>query len=281
MNTLITGANGYIGGYLQAEMKARGLPYIGSSRNDFDYTDIESIRYFFSGKAIDTVIHLAGVMENGGSADLFDINLLGLYNLLRVCGECRVKRIVFASGNNVYGISQKTAFKETDTIMPDPSNKYGFSKYMGELLLKDFCSSNNIQYANVRIADVYGPDQKHGNLLKAIVGNSREGKPLTLYGKGVRTRDYTYVKDVAAGLAFIAQTDFCGEINLGTGIGTSVKQMLDTVNKICGNNLEIKNVSVDNEDDTCVVLAVERLNSLGFTAKYSVEDGMSEIIKGE
>lgn len=281
MNTLITGANGYIGGYLHKEMKARGLSYICSSRNDFDYTDINSIRSFFKGKNIDTVIHLAGVVDNKDSADLFDINLMGLYDLLRVCEEFKVKRIVFASTNNVYGTVQKTLLKETDVVMPDYANKYGFSKYMGELLVKDFCSSVGMSFANVRIADVYGPEQKHGNLLRAIANNAKEGKPLALYGEGVRTRDYTYVKDVAAGLAFLAQSDFCGEINLGTGIGTSVKQMLDIVNKICDNKLEIKKVSVDQEDSSCVVLNIDRLNSLGFMAKYSVENGMTEIIKGE
>ena len=281
MKTLITGADGYIGGYLKRALSDNGIDFVVSEIDTFDYSDIDGMRAFFKDKDIGRVIHLAGVVQNDDNENLFKVNLYGIYNLLNVCAENNISHFTFASTNNVYDNTKPLPFAETSTRMPAPQNRYGFSKYAGELIIQDMCAVFGIKYANIRIADVYGPGQKHGNLLKAIVNNVNEGKPLSLYGKGVRTRDYIYVKDVADGLCFISKNELTGSINLGTGVGTSVKQLLDTVNDICGGGLVIEQVPANNEDTSSVILNCEKLRGLGFVPKYSVRDGMREILKGE
>lgn len=281
MKILITGANGYIGSYIKKSLESNKIRYIESSRQSFDYLDINNIRTFFYEKNITHIIHLAGSVSNTDSEELFNINLLGLYNLLKVSAENNVRHFTFVSGNNVYGAEQNFAYNENHHPEPSSENIYGFSKYLGELLVKDFCCNQKLIYANVRVADVYGPEQKHGNLLKAIVGNIRDNKELFLYGKGNRERDYIYVKDVADGLVYISKNNLSGVYNLSTGKGTTVKQLLDIVNVIMENNINIKKVDVQTEDTSSVVLEPDKLIREGFCAKYTVEDGLREILKGE
>ncbi|MCI8476807.1 MAG: NAD(P)-dependent oxidoreductase [Oscillospiraceae bacterium] len=280
MSLLVTGANSYIAGYLSDVLDRTGIEYIASDRTDFEYTDIESIRSFFTGKDINAVIHLAGALQNDNFSDLFGVNIYGIYNLLMVCKEKGISHFTFASGNNVYADCSGKSLCETDPCQPDSKNRYAFSKYVGELLIRDVCERTGISFANVRIADVYGPKQKHGNLLKAIVRNIEQGQPLELYGKGTRVRDYVFVKDVAEGLAYISKNKLTGNLNLGTGVGTSVKQLLDIVNDLYSNTLTIEHREVTVEDCSSVVLNCDRLKQRGFYAKYSVIDGMTEILKG-
>lgn len=281
MKTLITGADGYIGGYLKKQFLKDNKDYVESNIDSFDYSDINSIRDFFKSKKIQKVIHLAGVLQNDSFDLLFKVNIYGLYNLLYVCAENNVSHFTFASGNNVYDRLSEKRLTEMDLCKPSFDNRYGFSKYVGELLIKDICSSTDMKYANVRIADVYGAGQKHGNLLKAIMGNAAKSEPLYLYGEGKRVRDYIYVKDVAEGLCYISSKEITGDINLGTGIGTSVKELINITNEICDSALEIKRISVENEDISSVVLDPKKLNDYGFFAKYTVKDGIKEILRGE
>ncbi len=281
MITMVTGANGYIGKNLIQAMTVQNIQFFPVTRKDFDYTDINSIRLFLKNKNIKKVIHLASAMDNQNTQSLFEMNMLGLYNLLTVCNENRIAHFTFASSNNVYGTKKGSSYDELDICEPNTENLYGISKYVGELIIKDFCSNHKINYANVRIADIYGPQQKHGNLLKALVKKVEEKEHLSLYGKGVRTRDYIYISDVVKGLMFISQNELQGEYNLATGVGTNVKQLITFVNDILDQRLKIENIDVENEDESNVVLNPLKLTSSGYSASINVSQGLKKIIKGE
>lgn len=280
MKLLLTGVSGYIGSHIyKSIINDKNIELIAANRESFDYNNVKSIENFFiNNKGITHIIHLAASVSNNGE-DLFEVNLLGLYKFLNIASKNNIKHFIFASTNNVYNSLHGEPICEKQPCEPDLNNKYGFSKYMGELLIKDFCQNRGILFSNVRIADVYGPNQKHGNLIKAIVENVRENKPLQIYGAGKRVRDYIYIQDVVDGLLYITKNELTGNYNLSTGIGTSVKEILDTVNNIFDNTLEIKKINVDNEDDSMVILDCKKLNSEGFIAKYSVEDGFRKILK--
>ena len=175
MKFLITGSNGYVGEYLNQILEKSNELMVLATRSDFEVLNINQIREFVKEKQITHVIHLAASVSNENSKELFNTNIIGLYNLLKVCKENNVKHFTFASGNNVYGIYKDSSYVEEDNIYTDSNNYYGISKYVGKLLVRDFCKQNNIGFANVRIGDIYGPYQKHGNLLKTIVQNIKEG----------------------------------------------------------------------------------------------------------
>lgn len=270
-----------MGTYLENLMIFKHEIYYVANRGDFEYRDVNSIRAFFEAKDITHVIHLAGAIDINDSAAIFNTNIEGLYNLLTVCRENKIEYFCFASGNNVYGVYKDIPYSEEDLIYTENRNLYGLSKYIGELLIKDFCTANNIKFACVRIADIYGPKQKHGNLLKALVSSVIRRTPIPLYGEGQRERDYIYITDVVEGLLFISKNDIEGIINLGTGKGTKVKELVHIANVLSNYECGITNVKVDNEDITRVVLDCTKLKSFGFEAKVDIKTGLKQIILEE
>ena len=131
----------------------------------------------------------------------------------------------------------------------------------------------------VRIADVYGPNQNHGNLIKGIISNIENKENLKLYGEGKRQRDYIYIDDVIRGLEFIYENNLKGIYNLGTGVGTSVKEIIDIVLKICQNRIDLDYIKVEKEDTSKVILNIGKLKKLGFSCNTTVEEGLKKIIE--
>lgn len=283
MHCLITGAGGYVGTYLTNELKEQGIFCLTPSHREFDLTDLTGMERYMSGKDIDRVIHLAGAVNIQEEAALYEANIVGLYRLLYVCGSCGVRHFTFASSNVVYSLEETSAHSTEDTCSPDPDNLYAVSKYAGELLVSDYCAAHGMKWANVRIADIYGPGQKYGNLVLAAVNSAAAGETLKLYGMGVRRRDYIYITDVARGLSFISTHEMSGNINLGTGIGTSVAELVSLAAelsiKLHRKDCKIQQVTTKNEDISQIWLDVKPLKAAGFIAETTLREGLKKCIE--
>lgn len=277
MSLLITGGTGYIGKKLvqQLEKKYSPIHSVGIEElNLLNYTDTLN---FLKDNNITEVIHLGWSMENENKA-IYD-NTEALINLIRACELVEVKKFIFASTNNVYGTSVDSClFSENDIPKPDDANKYGISKYIGEKLINYTLKEKS---CIIRIADVYGPGQTHGNLIKAIISNVENKENLKLYGKGERERDYIYIDDVIRGIEFIYENNLTGTYNLGTGVGTNIKKIVDIVLKICQNMIGFDYVKVEKEDTSKVILNIEKLKKLGFYSNITIEEGLKKILRKE
>lgn len=245
---------------------------------ELDLLNYLEVLNFLKENNIKKIIHLGWKIENGNGV-IYD-NIEALNNLVKASEEVQVEKFIFISGNNVYGTKLNGLnFSEEDKENPDESNKYGISKYLGEELIKYTIKEKT---CIIRIADVYGPNQNHGNLMKGIISNLENKKNIQLYGEGKRERDYIYIDDVIRGLEFIYENNFIGTFNLGTGVGTSVKRIIDIVMDICKNkgiNTGIDYVQVDEEDRSKVVLNVEKLKKLGYCYNVTIEEGLKKIIE--
>lgn len=300
---LITGAGGYVGARLAAALKkndnavcrdnaghaeragneghagARGCGSIlCADRSSFDYQSVESIRRYFEGKEIRAVIHLAAVCEAQDPGAYYLVNICGLRNLLTVCLEYGVRQFIFISGNNVYSADSAEAHTEEELCRPDERNLYGISKYMGELLIQDMLQQSSMKYCILRISDIYGSGQRYGNLMKAMIQRAGNGEALQVYGQGRRIRDYIFIQDVVDGIIFSWKRDLNGIYNLSTGIGTSVCELAGLVDRICGGYNGIDYLPCENEDKSCVILSSEKLRKEGFRAKYSLEQGIRQML---
>jgi Nucleoside-diphosphate-sugar epimerases len=277
MSLLITGGTGYIGKKLvqQLEKKYSPIHSVGIEElNLLNYTDTLN---FLKDNNITEVIHLGWSMENENKA-IYD-NTEALINLIRACELVEVKKFIFASTNNVYGTSVDSClFSENDIPRPDDANKYGISKYIGEKLINYTLKEKS---CIIRIADVYGPGQTHGNLIKAIISNIENKENLKLYGKGERERDYIYIDDVIRGIEFIYENNLTGTYNLGTGVGTNIKKIVDIVLKICQNMIGFDYIKVEKEDTSKVILNIEKLKKLGFYSNITIEEGLKKILRKE
>lgn len=275
MSLLITGGTGYIGSKLVQQLKRKNKFIYSVGIKELNLLNYGNILNFLKKNNIKKVIHLGWCMENSNNA--IYSNIESLINLIKSCEEIKIENFIFISTNNVYGIKNNgNLFVEEEILNVDKNNKYGISKYIGEKLV-----SYTLQEKSciVRIADVYGPNQNHGNLIKGIISNIENKENLKLYGEGKRQRDYIYIDDVIRGLEFIYENNLKGIYNLGTGVGTSVKEIIDIVLKICQNRIDLDYIKVEKEDTSKVILNIGKLKKLGFSCNTTVEEGLKKIIE--
>jgi len=259
MAVFITGAAGYVGRHFLKELPAEFLE--GALMPDIDelnLADYNQLYEYFSTHKIDQVFHLAAMLDNRDRQALFDSNVTAVYNLAIICKLFSIKHLTFVSSNNVYAPNDATPITEETPYGPQPYNHYGLTKYVGEMIVRDQLDGSDTDYAIVRIADIYGPKQRTGALLQAVVGNIVAGNPQKKYGVGDRIRDYIYIDDVARGLAHVATNRISGIFNLATGKGTSVARIIEIAERISECKEPTIPLEVEKEDHTKVVLNPEK-----------------------
>ena len=214
-------------------------------------------------KKIDAVIHFSGLKAVEESVQdplrYFDFNVLSTINLLKIMEKFNCKKIVFSSSATIYGNSGKDSKIKEDANI-DPKNPYGETKVVIEKILQNlFLSSNSWSISILRYFNPIGahPSGLIGENYLGLPNNifpiinqvaSRERKNLNIFGNdwethdGTGVRDYIHVMDLADGHVLALEYLFKnnGEIihlNLGTGIGTSVLELISVFKTV--NNLEI------------------------------------------
>ena len=207
---------------------------------------------------IDSIIHLAAYKSAIESISYptkyYKNNLLGLLNLLDACSEFSIKKFIFSSSAAVYGDQIKLPIKEDVSL--NPLSPYGFTKLYCEEILQEFKNSHEwfnfiaLRYFNPAGAD---PSLSFGdlyseNIFSAILDSIFNKKKLTLYGSDLPTkdgfpiRDYIHISDLAkshlAARDTLLTEDASHIINIGTGQGSSLIELIDTFQSI--SDTEIK-----------------------------------------
>ena len=255
--------------------------------------------YQISGKPIQSVIHFAGLKSVNESVSdplkYWDVNVKGSINLLRVMNRYKCRKIVFSSSATIYGNSADIPLKENSEI--NPINTYGRTKVVIEELLNDIYVGYPEEW-EIACLRYFNPIGAHPT---GIIGESPKGIPdnifpyitqvasatlnkLTIFGNdwptpdGTCIRDYIHIMDVAEG--HIAALNYLNKsknkivkLNLGTGIGTSVLELINTFQSV--NNLKIPvEFSKRRKGDSSIVIADNSLalETLGWTPKRILED---------
>lgn len=191
----------------------------------------------FEAEAPDCVHHLAAQIDVRRSVDdpMFDasVNILGGLNLLECAVAHKVTKFVFAStGGAIYGVQDKLPASED--AVPKPECHYATSKLAFEHYLSLYHRLYGLRYTILRFPNVYGPRQRpdgEAGVCAILAGLMLDGKTPTLYGQGTPLRDYVFVKDIARA-ALLALEKGDGEtVNLGSGKGTSVRELFDILKK--------------------------------------------------
>jgi UDP-glucuronate 4-epimerase len=151
----------------------------------------------------DLIVHLAaqaGVrysLENPRA--YVDANLVGLFNVMEVAREHKVKHFLFASTSSVYGANASVPFRETDRA-DEPLTIYAASKKAGEALVHSYAHLWDIPTTCFRFFTVYGPWARPDMALFKFVDAIEEGRPIDIYNEGRMERDFTYVEDLVEGI---------------------------------------------------------------------------------
>ena len=263
-----------------------------------DVCDEAALDEVFTKHAFDAVIHFAGYKAVGESVskplEYYHNNLESTVVLCRVMRKHGVKRIVFSSSATVYGMSDKMPLVETMTT-GGCTNPYGWTKYMNEQILRDVALANPdwavalLRYFNPIGAHESGligedPVGIPNNLMPFItqVASGRREK-LSVFGNdyptpdGTGVRDYIHVVDLAKGhvaaCEYLKNTTGCDVFNLGTGIGYSVLDLVNTFSRV--NGMEIPYVIVNRRPGDvarCYADASKAREKLGWAAQKTLED---------
>lgn len=226
--------------------------------HELDLLDKEGLGKVFAKTKIDSVIHLAGLKAVGESVKLpllyYRTNLVTTMNLLECMKDAAVFHLVFSSSATVYGEPETNPLREDHRL--HPMNPYGRTKLYIEELCRDVAASDDrwkvllLRYFNPVGADPSGeigedpkgiPNNLMPVVLKVAVGLSKEVK---VFGgdyptpDGTALRDYLHVSDLALGhiaaLSKIGNIDGCQAVNLGTGTGISVLEVINMISSVSG-----------------------------------------------
>jgi UDP-glucose 4-epimerase len=186
---------------------------------------------------VDVVYHFAARVSVQESIlyprDYNAVNVGGTVALMEAMRDVGVKRVVLASSGAVYGDMTDGSLKETD--IPNPRSPYAVSKISAEHYVRTIGNLWNIETVSLRIFNAYGPGQhlppSHPPVIPHYLRQALRGGTLVAHGDGSQTRDYIYVDDVViAMLAAATAPNLNGQvINVGSGVETSIKELVNTV----------------------------------------------------
>ncbi len=159
------------------------------------------------------------------------ININGFINLLNAILKSSVKRIVYVStGGAIYG--EPPHIPASETTPEEPISPYGLSKLVGEKYLKWYNTTHGLSYAIIRPANIYGPRQDplgEAGVISIFLGRLLKQKSLEIYGDGFDTRDYVFVKDIAAICTSAMASTENDTYNAGTGDQTSLLDLVEII----------------------------------------------------
>lgn len=239
----MTGCAGFIGSKVSELLSAKGYNVVGiDNLNDAydprlkqwrladlrrkpkitfyeaDICDRERLRKIFDSK-FEAVVNLAaraGVRQSLENPWVyFDTNITGTLNLLELCREFGVKKFVLASTSSLYGANNARPFRE-DTDTNNPLSPYAASKKAAEALCYTYHFLYDIDVTVLRYFTVYGPAGRPDMSLFRFVQWISEGLPVTVYGDGNQSRDFTYMDDIARGTVAALKPVGYEVINLGS-----------------------------------------------------------------
>ena len=262
-----------------------------------DILDYEKLENVFKDNCFDAVIHFAGYKAVGESVSIpltyYKNNITGSINLYELMKKYEVKNLVFSSSATVYGDDFEVPFKESYGL-GTTTNPYGTTKKMNEMILTDLCKSDVdmsvvlLRYFNPIGAHSSGligeiPNGIPNNLVPYIAQTAMGQREfLNVFGNdydtidGTGVRDYIHVVDLAK--AHLKAIEYASKhkgsevINIGTGKGYSVFEVLKAYEKACGHKIAYKVVDRRPGDiATCYADTTKAKELLGFEAQYDID----------
>lgn len=301
INYLITGGSGFIGSNLVRRLvlgnlgnvfliveKNSDLWRLNDIRSELtifesDLTDFNNINNIIKMAQPNVVFHLAsfgGLPSQTDQRKIFDINFYGTVNLLNACKEVGVDCFINTGSSSEYGI-KNTDMREGDIVIP--ISDYGVVKAATTQYCLKEALFNKLSIYTVRPFSVYGDYEMFGRLIPTILLGALQKSQINL-SSGSFVRDFIYVQDMVDIYLKIAEVkpnmDFV--FNAGTGVQSTILDVVDTVESIVGSKLNVNwNSSAVRPWEPKVWQAnIDRaINLLKWKPKYSLNDGLKKSLE--
>ncbi len=299
---LVTGGAGFIGSHLTEKLHQNNIEVLvvdnlltGKKENLLSL-DLENTIYGDVGseetlKIIknfnpDVCFHLAAQSSVVISVEDplldFEHNLLQPVQLIKTLLETDCKQFIFtSSGGTIFGEPEVIPTSEDD-YAGEPASPYGLAKKKLNELIEVMLQNETMSYSILNLSNVYGPRQDpHGEagVMSIFTGKLMNNETPTIYGDGKQTRDYVYVLDVVDALIKSAETDDNLFLNIGTGVETSVNELVLILSQKISWDGEPEYAPKREGELLRSVLNNERaMSQIGWEPKYTLDTGLDELI---
>ncbi|MEN0067510.1 MAG: NAD-dependent epimerase/dehydratase family protein [Myxococcota bacterium] len=233
-------------------------------------------------QGVDAVIHLAaraGVRSSLRFPALFaDINLTGTAQLLQAMKRASVPQLVFASSSSVYGATEGPCREDAPADVP--LSPYAATKRGGELLCAAWAAAGPRHLTSLRFFTVYGPRQRRSMAIARFIQAARRDEPLSIFGDGSSTRDYTYVTDVVrAVLAALDRPRGVQVLNVGNGRPVRLDALVDSIARVTGRPVRIEHQpdQLGDVPHTCAD-PTQAFKQLEWKGRITLEEGLSRYV---
>lgn len=241
LKQIIFGASGFIGSHLFKSLKSLDSQVVGFSSKDLNLANEQCLIQLEKILDLNTIIFFCSSLtrEKGDNLSTFEKNFKMAKHLAQVLERKKIKKCLFLSSTDIYGLPEKLPINEKTP--PNPQTHYGASKYISEKILEFACQVSQVQLICLRFSGVYGPGQKNlGYGLNYFLDSILNQKNVSIWGEGEELRDPIYVKDLAQIISELSFSNFSGVINIASGDSLSFKEQLSLLKKIVPFKFDVK-----------------------------------------
>jgi UDP-glucose 4-epimerase len=295
MRVLVVGGNGFIGSHVVDVLLDQDIDVVVFDRHPERFrTPLPRVSYVVGdlndpvslenaiSQGVDSVVHLASSTSPVTSNDnpLSDLeNISGAIRLLDLCLRRNIKRIVYASsGGTVYGIPKILPIPEDHST--EPICSYGIAKLAIEKYLHASSYRRGLATVVLRIGNPYGvrqSSQSAQGVVPIFVSQAIQGKPLTVWGDGSVVRDFFNVRDLARLFLLALTSDATGIFNAGSGVGTSISDLLELISTHLGVRPQINRKDSRKCDVPAIVLDCRKARTVyGWEPRVTLAEGLTE-----
>ena len=302
MKVLITGGAGFIGSNLAKRLVEDGHSVVvldsllrGNKLDKETYSKIEFIKGDVrdlqtvnqASKNCDLIFHFAAVLGVDIVADnpveTMDVEVISTRNVVEAAFLNNVKKIMYASTSGIYGHSAiENAL--TEEVLVDPRTSYAMAKRYNEIYLASHHEEKGLNVVSLRFFNVYGKNQDNRMVVPRFFEQALENEPITVFGTGNQTRDFTYIDDTVEACVRLMDISGCHIVNIANEAEWCITELAEKIKTIITSNSEIIYLEApkkryDYEVERRVGSSDKLLSLTGFKPQISLTEGLELIYK--
>ena len=307
MKCLVTGGAGFIGSHIIQHLldsdqevvcldnfdptysietkKANIAPFFSTENFEFVKGDILDRGLMKKITAdVDYIFHqaaLVSVVESMNDPQkTIEINTIGTLNILEAGRMNKVRKVILASSAAVYGDSP--ILKKKEDMIPVPKSPYAISKLDCEYASRIYYEEYGLKTTTLRYFNVYGPRQDvtspYAAVMPIFIEKALKNEDVIIYGDGLQTRDFIFVKDVALANELVISKGDGMTFNVASGSAASIKELADKIIDLTGSKSNIVHREPRKGDIKHSLADISKIKNIGFKPGFDIEKGLGETV---